>query len=347
MSTVWPRRRTVIDHTGGTTGTALEFAKSKEAVAWHWATAWRHRGRFGLRHTDPYVVFAGRSVVPLGSMEPPIWRRNLPMHQTYVSVHHMTRRNMLPLVQYLKQRCFAYYLGYPSALYLLARYLLDEGVRLPTPPRMVVTASETVLPHQRRAIEEAFNSELTDHYSSSESCGGISECERHAYHPDMEFGILEFLSMEGMRSKSRKIICTSLHNKAMPFIRYDVGDVATLSDDMCPCGRQTLTIERIDGRIEGIIVTPDGRQLGRLDFLFKSTDQVKEAQLVQDALDHLRVNVVRRDGYRDEDERDLLKSLRAYLGDAIRIDLEYLPEIPREPNGKFRQIISVVSPSGP
>jgi phenylacetate-CoA ligase len=101
-------------------------------------------------------------------------------------------------------------------------------------------------------------------------------------------------------------------------------------------------VERIDGRIESYIVTPDGRYLGRLDFLFKNTDAIEEAQLYQDALDHLTVRIVRSPHYADQHEKALMRDLRRYLGNEIRIDLEYLSEIPREANGKFRQIVSKV-----
>lgn len=125
-------------------------------------------------------------------------------------------------------------------------------------------------------------------------------------------------------------------------IRYDIGDIATLGGNNCQCGRAFPTVEKIDGRIESYITTPDGRQLGRLDFLFKTTSRIEEAQLVQDTLDHVAVKVVRCDNYTPEDEVKLRNNLRAYLGDQIRIDLDYVKEIPREANGKFRQIVSHV-----
>jgi phenylacetate-CoA ligase len=137
-------------------------------------------------------------------------------------------------------------------------------------------------------------------------------------------------------------VCTAFKNPVMPLIRYDIGDIATLSGETCPCGRQSPAVTKIDGRIDSYIVTPDGRQLGRLDFLFKDSNRIEEAQLVQETLDRLSVFVVRSPGYDSSDERSLNADLRSYLGDQIRIDIEYVPKIPREPNGKFRQIVSRV-----
>jgi phenylacetate-CoA ligase len=342
VSAGWPRPRKRYGHTGGTTGTALELVFDVETLACQWAVWWRHRQRFGARLRDPFIVFGGKNVVPLHRMEPPIWRRNLPMRQTYVSIHHMTRANMPALVEYLQTRRVGYYSGYPSGLYLLAAHLIATGRRLDTPPPLVFTGSESLLPHQRRTMAAAFQAEVADQYGATEQCGNISECEQHVYHVDMEFGIVEFLPIAGQPGDVRRIVCTGLHNPAMPLIRYDIGDVATLREAPCACGRQSPAVAAIDGRIESYIVTPDGRRLGRLDFLFKHSRNIEEAQLVQDEADHVTVSIVRGAGYGPGDERELLRDLRTYLGDAIRIDLVPVPEIPREPNGKFRQIVSRV-----
>jgi phenylacetate-CoA ligase len=336
----WPAKRVRHFHTGGTTGTALKLAADADTQPWQWAVWWRHRHRFGLEYTDPFIVLAGRGVVPLDDLRPPFWRRNLAMHQTYVSIHHMLKQNMAALVDYLQTRRVVYYSGYPSSLCLLANYLIDHDVRLRYPPRITTTGAETLLPHQRRTIEQGFSTRVTDQYGASEQCGNISECERHTYHVDMEFGAVEFLPIPGQPGESRRIICTGFKNPVMPLIRYDIGDVATLSNAGCGCGRAAPTVERIDGRIESCIVTPDGRQMARLDFLFKTSEHIEEAQLIQDAADHVTVNVVRSPAYSQSDEDQLNHDLRIYLGDEIRITIEYLEEIPREPNGKFRQIVS-------
>jgi len=342
LSRGWPERRVMASETGGTTGTALKLAMDVDTVPWQWAVWWRHRQRFGLRVHEPFVVFAGRYVVPLQTMSPPIWRRNLPMHQTYVSVHHLTRQNMAPLTRYLQKRRVRYYSGYPSALYLFASYLLDQNVRLNHPPRITTTGAETLLPHQRRVIEEAFETEVADQYGATEACGNISECEKHVYHVDMEFGIVEFLPIEGLPSHIRRIVCTALHNPVMPLIRYNIGDIATMADTPCPCGRAAPVVARIDGRIESYIITPDGRQLGRLDFLFKKTKHIKEAQLYQDRLDHVLVRIVPAPAYVAADQESLLREMRTYVGDEIRVDVQLVDDIPREANGKFRQIVSKV-----
>ncbi|MCP4590283.1 MAG: phenylacetate--CoA ligase family protein [bacterium] len=338
----WPTRRQVHLATGGTTGTCLHLIEDMDTAPWRWAVQWRHRRRFGVEFGRPFVVFASKGVVPLSNMNPPIWRRNLVMHQTYVSVHHMTKQNMPALVEYLQKRRLEYYAGFPSALYLLATHLLDDRASLGQPPKMVYTGSETLLPHQRSAIQQALGADVGDHYTPSEACAFISECEQHSYHVDTEYGVVELLPLDGGPVDLRRIVGTGFCNPAMPLIRYNTGDLATVSGGDCSCGRATPIVEKIDGRTDSYIVTPDGRQLGRLSTIFKRTPAIAEAQLVQDTLEHVTVKVVRSDTYTQEDDDRFREDLRRYLGDVILIDVEYLDQIPREDNGKFRQIVSKV-----
>ncbi|MBU0638639.1 MAG: hypothetical protein KKB50_07230 [Planctomycetes bacterium] len=255
----------------------------------------------------------------------------------------MTRQNMAPLVEYLQGRKVRYYSGYPSALYLLATYMREQGIRLQAGPAIVFTGAETLLAHQRELIGSVLGCEVAEYYGAAEQGAHVSECERHGCHVDMELGIIEFLPVPGGSSRLRRIVSSGFRNPVMPLLRYNMGDLATLSaGKACLCGRAAPMVERIDGRIESYIITPDGRQLGRLDFLFKESQSIREAQLIQDAADHLTVKVVRGAGYAAADEAALQKDLRAYLGEQIRIEIEYPAEIPRDANGKFRQIVSKV-----
>ena len=344
FSTDFPKERMVHGHTGGTTGKSLQLYSDENTQPHQWAVWWRHRRRFGLNIDDEFVVFAGRDVIPLNCMAPPFWRRNFPMHQTYVSIHHMTKQNMPALVEYLQKRKVKFYSGYPSAVYLVAQYMLDNKIRLPHPPAVTVLGAETLLPHQRRAMKKAFGGQITDQYGASEQCGNISDCEKGHYHVDMEFGHLEFLPLAGSAPNIRRIICTGFWNEAMPLIRYDVGDIATLPNQevVCSCGRKSPVVEKIDGRIESYIITPDGRQAGRLDFIFKDSQYIEEAQFIQDEISTVKILVVRSKGFSSVHERELLADLKKYLGEVIRFEIDYVSEIPRTANGKFRQIVSTV-----
>ena len=89
--------------------------------------------------------------------------------------------------------------------------------------------------------------------------------------------------------------------------------------------------------------TLEGRLVGRLDPVFKSVLGVREAQVIQESLDLVRVLLVPGDGLGPADEAALRRALRGRLGD-VQVSVEYVSAIPRSPNGKFRAVISRLTP---
>ncbi len=172
----------------------------------------------------------------------------------------------------------------------------------------------------------------------------MSECEEGNLHVDMEVGIVEVdRHTESEHTLTGELICTGLHNHAMPLLRYRTGDVATMLKGPCPCGRSGQVFTQIDGRREDYVLTPNGAKVGRMDHIFKDALNVKESQILQEEADALIVKIVRRPGYSSKDEADLLTEFRTRLGGGMRIDFKYVDDIPRLPNGKFRAVVSRIA----
>jgi phenylacetate-coenzyme A ligase PaaK-like adenylate-forming protein len=55
-----------------------------------------------------------------------------------------------------------------------------------------------------------------------------------------------------------RVLVTHLHSYATPFIRYDIGDIATLAK-VCPCGHDGPAISNIYGRAKALLKHADGR----------------------------------------------------------------------------------------
>jgi phenylacetate-CoA ligase len=130
----------------------------------------------------------------------------------------------------------------------------------------------------------------------------------------------------------------------MPLIRYLIGDAAKLSSTGCDCGRASPVIESIEGRMDDLIRTPSGRQVGRLDPAFKGINGVRESQIVQTALDQVVVRIVA-DDLSAFDSYGLIANLSERLGTDVNVSIEYVNSIPREANGKFRSVKSLIPPS--
>jgi phenylacetate-CoA ligase len=159
-----------------------------------------------------------------------------------------------------------------------------------------------------------------------------------------EFGIVELLrdGREVMAGEEGEIVATGFINPIMPLIRYSTGDSAVKGDGRCECGRAFPTIQRIEGRLDDVVVTPEGRRVGRLDPIFKSVTSLYETRIVQDAPDHIRVETVLRGPLAPSDRDELLRGLRDRLGSSMRVDFVEVESLPRTRGGKLRSVVNLV-----
>ena len=339
-----PAERLRKGKTSGTTGTALPLWYTPEALAEEYASVWRLRRACGVDLFDPHLTFGGQIVVPLGQTRPPFWRHNHWSRQILFSLYHMSPANLSAYVDAIHAIPARYLQGYPSSLHLVGRAMLEAGRTLPKGRLAAVfTSSESLLAFHRQTIEEAFGAPVRDRYGTSEFAVSMTGCSENRLHVDMEFCIVEVEAQEETADWVRgPLLVTGLGNDATPFLRYRIGDVGTRAKQPCPCGRPGDVFLDVDGRIEDYVVTPDGRAIGRLDHIFKEQLDVAEAQILQETAEAIEVLVVPRPTYDGESERGLLKEIRARLGDEIRVAICIVRSIPREPNGKFRAVISRV-----
>ncbi len=343
-------RELLLRHTSGTTGKSLHFYSAKSSIAFQWAVWWRHRMRFGLQCDDWHANFTGKLVVPPNQQRPPYWRWNRPMRQALINMHHLTPVKIADVVGFLNEHDFVYYSGYPSVIHALALTAKESGHKLKAPPRVIVTGAENVLQYQRHDIEEYTGAVLTDQYGLSEGCGNASQCPEFLYHEDFEFGILECLEPQNLANGRirGKIVCTGFANPDFPFIRYDTGDTGIWenSDSVCRCGRKSRVLVAIDGRTDDYVITPEGRRIMRFDYIFKEASNVKESQIVQEKLGEITVRVVRRPAYGSRDERFVADEIHKWISPQLRLNFEYIGEIERENNGKFRAVKSLLRAEG-
>jgi len=130
----------------------------------------------------------------------------------------------------------------------------------------------------------------------------------------------------------------------MPLIRYEVGDRGALAPEgeTCACGRTLPILKCIEGRLDDIITTPDGRKIGRLDTVFKADLPIREAQIIQVSLDELLIKVVAASGFNSGTRVEISKRLRERVGN-MYIRIERVRGIPRGSNGKFHAVISKIA----
>jgi len=336
-------------HTSGTTGSPLAVWYDRRMCAINNAADWRQKTWAGMREGDWIGLVLGRVVVPLRQTRPPFWRYNRVQRQIWFSSFHMSQSNLRSYAREIERRKLKFLEGYPSTLFILGKYLVDRGITLPM--NAVFTSSETLHTIQREVIESAFECRLFDFYGLAERTIFAGECEAHAgKHIAEEYGIVELVDETGHsvpHGQTGFMVGTSLHNEAMPMIRYLTGDVSRVRVEPCSCGRTSRRIDDVTTKAEDIIVTPDGRMISPsvLTHPFKPLKSIVKSQIVQESLDCLVIKLVPRGQLMDGEKQQLLGCLRERIGPEARIEIRVVDDIPREPSGKFRWVISRVGHS--
>jgi phenylacetate-CoA ligase len=239
--------------------------------------------------------------------------------------------------------------GYPSSIYILA-LAYRKYKRGSLSLKAVYTSSETLLDFQRAAIEQAFGVKVYNWYGTSEMTANIVECECGELHVKSEHSYVEILNSHDQPCKpgeTGRIVSTNFNNEAFPLIRYDIGDIVTVSNNqVSKCGRSGLLVDHIQGRVEDYIITPEHRMVGRLDHLFKDAINVVEAQIFQENPEEIIIRIVPSKQYITADETTILNEARKRLGNNIRITFAYVDQIPRAASGKYRFIDSKIQRTG-
>lgn len=340
LSEAIPKEHLVAYATSGTSGNRLQFYTTHAALDEYWAVVWRFRRLHGIQMDTWSGYFSGATdakvVVKLSQKKRPFWRYNYPAKQIRFSGFHMTEENLDDYLDELERKQITYLQGYPSWLSLLAAHMIESGKTLPQ-IKWVVTNSESLLEHQVELMERAFGVTPIQRYGMAEAIAGISQCLYGNFHVDEDLAAVEFVpNPEGF---GHKVIGTSFTNPAFGFIRYDIQDIVTLSDDVCPCGRWGRLVKEIDGRKEDYIVLRNGKPVSRLSRIFKGSDHIREAQIWQKEDGFIHLRVVRGKGYNNQDEQTILHAANEVFTDEADYRIDYVEGIERSKSGKLRLVI--------
>jgi len=248
--------------------------------------------------------------------------------------------------------------GYSSSLLLMAKELEKIGLEIRS-PRILIGEAEMIDRSERLFIEKLFGAPIYDQYGSVELEVVAWQCEEKGdYHIDADTVIVQFVDENGedvAPGERGEIVCTSLFNYAMPFIRYAVGDigVAADSDETCECGRTLPLLKAIEGRKDSLIVLPGGRVLTPLALgwameFFKYYFDIDQYRVVQKRVDLLKFLVKVMDSCvidKTVVASELVGHLRKTLdiGSEVAFDVEFVDAISLDKSGKLRKVISEIS----
>jgi len=341
------RQQVYVHKTGGSTGEPLSFYLTRESYEWRNAMTLRGYGWAG--------AFDGERTFYLWSIAVGAQSRfsklktafhDWSLRRAFFNNFRLSHDTLPECLESLNRFAPKVLVGYTSMLEYLARHIQKHG-GLRVKLHSVITAAEGVNAAQRELLREVFQAPVFASYGSREFKLIAMECDRGGLHLSADNLYVEILrhGQPAAPGELGQVIVTDLHNYGMPFIRYELGDLATTRADACPCGRGLPLLGEVHGRIPDTIQTPDGKLISGIFFphLLKEFGWIEQFQVTQKELDRLHLKIVTANPA--EAERglpELRREILSVLGDGVRLDVEFVNEIPRTASGKHRAVLSEI-----
>ncbi len=226
--------------------------------------------------------------------------------------------------------------GWVTPLRQLARYIQENGLKVWSPGAIVSTA-ETLDGPTRRLIENAFHTRVFEIYGLTEMGSLAWECVAHnGYHVAEDTAVIE--SVPGDSGGPPRLVMTNLELLAMPFIRYDAGDLGAFADSLpCECGLHLRRLDRVEGRVVDCVRLTDGRVISPYEFTVELEKilALDRYQVIQNTVDRLTVRIEGR-SVGEADKERVRQMIRSIAGDDVTVSISHESSLDPEP-GQWRK----------
>jgi len=330
-----------VDHcertlTSGSTGEPLTITYDKKAL-------WFARHAIRIRELLACGVGLGDRIIIIESADEDRLQDRIPFPENLI-----VKRRLFSLFDDPDIHIFAYQafkptvmFGYPSYFNSLGQSIRNKGIE-DIKPDMIICIAELLTNPTRNFIGDIFGAEVFDMYGCTECRDVAWECPEHnGYHLNVESTMVEFIKDGEAVSPGEEgeIVLTNLHNRAMPLIRYTVGDIGVPSDELCTCGRSLPLMKIVGGRTVDHILLPSGRTVSpySLTCALERVPGISQYQIIQRKKEEIKIKVVG-----NASEQMITERIENTLKEDVKVDVEKVGEIPREKSGKYRVVKSEV-----
>ena len=352
FSNGYNRKNTYIANTSGSSGHPFFFAKNKEAHAMTWALIKNRYSWHGLKLNSKQARFFGTPLETTSNIEEKI--KHFIINRVLFPVFDLSDNTLGIFLKKISKIKFEYIYGYTNTLVLFARYLIKNDIVLKdecSTLRYCIVTSEVLTPEDRKILSKGFGINIVNEYGVSEAGAIIAFEDRHTnWLINKETQYIEIVDRNKIPLEDGnigEIIITDLYNKAMPFIRYRVGDIGRIKKNIFIAGYKVL--DNLQGRTNDNIQLPSGKISPGLTFYYisrsilESSGVLKEFIIRQTALDTFIFDIVTdRDLFESEID-DIKNKMETYLESGLNLVINRIPEIKRPTSGKLKHFYSEIS----
>jgi phenylacetate-CoA ligase len=332
-------------NTGGSSGEPLVFYLGKDRVSHDVAAKWRATRWWGVDIGDPEVVVWG-SPIELRAQDSLRTLRDWCLRTTLLPAFEMSTANLDKFIATIRARRPSMLFGYPSALAHIARHAESRGETVnDLGIRVAFVTSERLYDNQRDQITRTFGCPVANGYGGRDAGFIAHECPAGGMHISAEDIIVEIVDRHGNiqpAGVAGEIVITHMATESFPFVRYRTGDVGVLDPGRCACGRGLQLIKEIHGRTTDFVIARDGTVMHGLALVYvvRDIEGIAKFKIVQEHTEHIRVLLVVDARFdRNQVHRIRAEMLRR-MGEGVKIDVEFVDDIPAERSGKYRYVVS-------
>lgn len=337
-------------NTGGSSGEPLVFYLGRDRVSHDVAAKWRATRWWNVDIGDRELVVWG-SPIELGAQD---WVRSVRdrlLRTALLPAFEMSQAKLDSFVARIRELRPRMLFGYPSALSLIAQHAEKRGLAMnDLGIRVVFVTSERLYPEQREHISRVFGAPVANGYGGRDAGFIAHECPAGGMHLSAEDIIVEIVDGEGKPQppgNAGEIVVTHMATESYPFVRYRTGDVGVLDDQLCSCGRGLPLLKEIQGRTTDFVLARDGTVMHGLALIYVVRDlpHIAKFKIVQESLEHTRVLLLAEPQFERGKADHIRAAMAQRLGQDVRIDVEFVDDIPAEASGKYRYVVSKVAGS--
>jgi len=210
------------------------------------------------------------------------------------------------------------------------------------------SGGEDLEPYVQKRVERVLLQGLIRYYGSWEFGSIALECApRSGFHIYSDNVVVETVSADRSESSmpgAGEILITALRQKAMPLIRYRIGDYGVLSERRCRCGSPFPILEELQGRTNDAVETRSGLSVTGHEFYndFRPLEYLDRCQFVQRTPGALEARIQPNDRFDAAAEDEVLQILRRLTHDDMDISLVQTDSFPPPESGKFKLLVRQV-----
>lgn len=238
--------------------------------------------------------------------------------------------------------------GFPSAIAGIAQYINRNDIDLNGyRPIVAIGWAGPVYEHEEKEIKQAFGCSVSNNYGAREVGHVAGRCPDGNFHINQENLFVESDPRDEIDSRHEvgEILVTTLDITPMPFLRYRMGDIGTVRESDCSCGRTLPIISGFMGRTGEIFISKDGRMISpnfwcRFFFVNQFSNAIRRFQVVYKKDKNLKIIIERDKQYSDATEDYIKQGIKSNFSADTELELAYVPKIEPQLSGKYQMVVN-------